>query len=170
MEFNWLTPKAAARPAGDKGWGSFAVEHIHAGETVAAFGGYVVTSATLGTLTRDRQNRSIQVDTDLYLVSGETPDSGDLLNHSCEPNCGLRGQLLLLAMRDIGPGEELTFDYAMSDASDYDEFRCLCGANTCRQVVSGSDWRDPVLRERYAGWFSPYIERRIATSSPCRQP
>ena len=38
MDYNWLTPKAQARPAGDKGWGSFAVESINAGETVAAIG------------------------------------------------------------------------------------------------------------------------------------
>jgi hypothetical protein len=65
-------------------------------------------------------------------------------------------------MRDIAPGEELSFDYAMCDASDYDEFRCLCGVAACREVVTGSDWRDPDLQEKYAGWFSPYLTRRIA--------
>jgi hypothetical protein len=29
-------------------------------------------------------------------------------------------------------------------------------------VVTGSDWRDPDLQEKYAGWFSPYLTRRIA--------
>jgi len=164
MDFNWLTPKAEARPAGNKGWGSFAVEPISEGETVAAFGGWVVPHSVLTTFSHERQSRSIQVDTDLYLVSGETPDSGDLLNHSCDPNCGLSGQLLLIAMRDIAPGEELCFDYAMCDASDYDEFRCLCGAPNCRGIVTGSDWRDPDLRLRYAGWFSPYLARRIAAT------
>ena len=64
------------------------------------------------------------MDSDLYLVSGETPEPGDMINHSCEPNCGLLGQMLLVAMRDIARGEELCFDYATCDASDYDEFRC----------------------------------------------
>lgn len=162
MDYNWLSPKAEARPIGEKGWGSFAVEPVAAGETVAAFGGWVVTGATLAGLSADRQSRSIQVDSDLYLVSDETPEAGDMLNHSCEPNCGLLGQIQLVAMRDIEAGEELSFDYAMCDASDYDEFRCLCGAPACRTVVTGSDWRDPELQERYAGWFSPYLARRIA--------
>ena len=151
-----------ARPVGEKGWGSFALEPVEGGETVAAFGGHVVTGAGLAGFSVDRQSRSIQVDADLYLVSGETPEPGDLLNHSCEPNCGLLGQMLLVAMRDITPGEELCFDYAMCDASDYDEFRCLCGQPACRGIVTGSDWRDPVLQEKYAGWFSPYLIRRIA--------
>ena len=162
MDYNWLHPKAEARPAGHKGWGSFATEPIPAGETVAAFGGWIVPRAVLESLGDDRQSRSIQVDTDLYLVSNDTPEPGDMLNHSCEPNCGLLGQTLVVAMRDIAPGEELSFDYAMCDASDYDEFRCLCGEPTCREVVTGSDWRDPILQAKYAGWFSPYLARRIA--------
>lgn len=162
MDYNWLTSKAEARPAGHKGWGSYATETIGAGETVACFGGWVVDGTRLATMSDDRQHRSIQVDADLYLVSGDMPEAGDMLNHSCEPNCGLSGSQLLVAMRDIAPGEELTFDYAMCDASDYDEFTCLCAAATCRGVVSGSDWRDPALQERYAGWFSPYLVRRIA--------
>jgi hypothetical protein len=27
--------------------------------------------------------------------------------------------------------------------------------------VTGDDWRNPTLWERYAGHFSPYLERRI---------
>lgn len=162
MDYNWLSPKAEARPAGDKGFGSFALEPIRAGETVAGFGGWVIDGAHLAELDIYRQQRSIQIDDDLYLVSGETPEPGDMLNHSCEPNCGLLGSQLLVAMRDIEPGEEICFDYAMCDASDYDEFRCECGSPTCREVVTGSDWRDPAIQAKYAGWFSAYLVRRIA--------
>ena len=163
VDFNWLTPKADAVPAGDKGWGSFAAVPISAGETVAAFGGYVVTHETLSTFSHDRQSRSIQIDEDLYLVSGETPEPGDMLNHSCEPSCGLIGSQVLVAMRDIEVGEELTFDYATCDCSDYDEFTCLCGEPTCRAIVTGQDWRRPDLHEKYDGWFSPYVARKIAS-------
>lgn len=69
---------------------------------------------------------------------------------------------MLIAMRDIEPGEELTFDYAMCDASDYDEFNCLCGMPTCRGIVTGADWRDPVLQAKYMGYHSPYLLKRIA--------
>ena len=162
MDYNWLTPKAEARPAGDKGFGSFVVEPIASGETVAGFGGWVIDGQRLAELPTYRQHRSIQVDDDLFLVSGEDPEPGDMLNHSCEPNCGLLGSQLLIALRDIEPGEELTFDYAMCDASDYDEFRCLCGLPTCREVITGSDWRKPELQVKYAGSFSSYLMRRIA--------
>ena len=84
------------------------------------------------------------------------------MNHSCEPNCGIVGSVLLVTMRDVAAGEELCFDYAMTDTDDYDEFACSCGMPMCRNVVSGADWKEPDLRDRYRGWFSTYIERMIS--------
>ena len=162
MDYNWLSPKAEARPVGAKGWGSFATTRIPAGTTVAGFGGWVVTRETLATFSEDRQGRSIQIDEDLYLVSDDTPEPGDMFNHSCEPSCGLVGATVLGSIRDIEVGDELTFDYATCDSSDYDEFQCLCGEPTCRGVVTGLDWTKPELQDKYAGWFSPYLARRIA--------
>ncbi len=49
----------------------------------------------------------------------------------------------------------------MSDGSSYDEFPCSCGASLCRGHVRGTDWMRPDLQERYAGFFSPYLARRI---------
>ena len=161
---NWLSPLAEANPAGDKGWGSYVVEPIPAGTTVASFGGYCAPRGVLDGLPEDRRNRSIQIDDDLYLVSAEMPEPGDMVNHSCEPTCGLMGASILVAMRDLEPGDELTFDYATCDGSDYDEFSCQCGSDACRGTVTGRDWMLPELQARYDGWFSPYLARRIATA------
>ena len=64
-------------------------------------------------------------------------------------------------MRRVAAGEELCFDYAMTDSDDYDEFTCLCGTSECRGIVRGSDWKLAELQARYAGWFSEYLARRI---------
>jgi hypothetical protein len=64
-------------------------------------------------------------------------------------------------MRDIKIGEEVCFDYAMSDTMAYDEFNCLCGASTCRGKVGGNDWQRPELQKRYAGFFAPHVQRKI---------
>lgn len=162
MYLNHLSPKAEARDAGAKGWGIYAVAPIPAGETVCGFGGWVVDGATLRSLPDDRRAHSIQVDDDLWMVGPEVAEPGDLVNHSCEPNLGILGNVVLKALRDIAPGEELTFDYAMSDSDPYDEFTCACGAPSCRGRVTGQDWRRSDLQQRYAGWFSAYLARRIA--------
>ena len=87
--------------------------------------------------------------------------AADWVNHSCDPNAGLVGQIVLVALRDIKVGEEICFDYATSDGSPYDEFECGCGSRLCRHHVTGDDWKLPELQKRYEGHFSPYIQRRI---------
>ncbi len=156
----YLAPKAEARMIGHLQYGVFAREPIARDELVAMWGGEIVTRENFDALPDRLRRLSIQVEEDLFMVAtSEGP--GDYVNHSCDPNCGLSGQIGLVAMRDIAPAEEITFDYAMSDGSAYDEFECHCGAPNCRHVVRGSDWRNPALWEKYAGYFSPYLARRI---------
>ena len=71
------------------------------------------------------------------------------------------GSTILVAMRDIEVGEELGFDYATCDDSNYDEFQCGCGSSICRGTVTGLDWKRSDLREKYDGWFSSYLAKRI---------
>lgn len=164
MNTQWLTQKAEARRTADHGDGAFAIEPIAAGEIVAVFGGFVATRPQLDALPEERARRSIQISEDLYLVSGERREPGDMINHSCAPNCGMRGDIVLLAMRNIAVGEELTYDYAMSDVSDYDEFRCCCGMPDCRKMIRGTDWRNPALQARYRGYFTTFVRTRIDES------
>ena len=88
-------------------------------------------------------------------------DPSNCFNHSCDPNAGMSGQIGLISLRDITEQEEITFDYAMCDDSDYDEFDCACGSPNCRGRISGHDWKRPELQKKYAGYFSPYLQRRI---------
>jgi SET domain-containing protein len=56
------------------------------------------------------------------------------LNHSCDPNCETdeeAGRIWIHSLRDIQPGEELTYDYNLYDGEDEEGF-CSCGALTCR--------------------------------------
>lgn len=158
----YLSPKLEGRLNPAKGgFGVYARKRVCAGELLVVWGGSVVDYETLVALPAIKQIRSVQVEEDRYLVSHSTNDPADYFNHSCEPNAGLAGQIALVATRDVEPGEEVCFDYAMSDASPYDEFECECGAPNCRGRITGNDWMNPELQERYAGRFSPYIQRRI---------
>ena len=124
MDYNWLTPKAQMRVTPGKGSGSFAISKISKGEIVASFGGNVIDQNGLTNYSTDRVARSLQLNNDQYLLSGDVPEAGDMINHSCEPNCGMAGTSSVQALSDIEIGEELSFDYAMSDSSQYEEFNC----------------------------------------------
>ena len=159
----YLTEKCEVRNrdvAGGKA--VFAREFIEPGEVVAVWSGRLVSADELDELSEDIRRHTVQVEEALYLASLTADEAPDYINHSCEPNSGLDGQITIIAMQAIHPGDEVTIDYAMCDGSPYDEFDCACGSSQCRGRVSGNDWRDPLLWKRYAGHFSPYLQRRIA--------
>lgn len=164
MYHNWLTPKAEMRKTPGKGSGSFALEKIMKGEIVASFGGFVVDVNELTNYSKDRVGRSLQLNDSKYLLSGSIPEPGDMLNHSCLPNCGALGTSSICALRDIESGEELTFDYAMTDSSKYDEFECACKQENCRGTITGQDWKIKSLQEKYKGFFNSYINELIKLS------
>jgi SET domain-containing protein len=147
-----------------KGSGSFAISKISKGEIVASFGGHVVYQSELANYSADQVSRSLQLNRDTYLLSGDVPEAGDMVNHSCEPNCGMAGTSSVQALSDIEVGEELSFDYAMSDSSQYDEFNCACAKDKCREKITGMDWQKKDLQTKYSNFFSAYIESLIKLS------
>lgn len=164
MVSSWISPKARKGSVSDiAGRGLHAVEPIAAGEVVAVKGGHIVTAAELDRLPEPLPNSEVQITDDLHLVALSTDEYEPVmlfLNHSCEPNVGFAGNIVLVAMRDIAVGEELVTDYALFD--DYDgQMTCTCGSLSCRGMVDGRDWQRPELQRRYRGYFSWYLQRRI---------
>jgi hypothetical protein len=159
---HYVSPKLETRIRPEKGgYGVFATQPIMPGELLVVWGGDVMTGEQLDDLAPPVRRHSIQIEDNLYLVPHQLPEPGDFINHCCDPNAGLSGQIGLVSLRKVGVGEEVCYDYAMSDASAYDEFECGCGAACCRGRVTGGDWALPELQIRYAGSFSPYLQRRI---------
>lgn len=159
---SYTNPKLELRPCPEKGgWGLFAARQLEKDELICVWGGECLTTAELDDEPPERARHGIQIEDDVYMIPLVEGDPADYINHSCNPNAWLRGQISLIARRKINPHEEICFDYATSDASDYDEFECHCGLPGCRKRITGADWRLPELHERYAGHFSPYIQQRI---------
>lgn len=164
----YASPRLEGRKGGDKGGrGVFAREHIERGDLLVVFAGAVLLGEDLSALPADQRRLVLQVDENHYLLS-QIEGWADWVNHCCDPNAGLRGQVTLVAMRDIEAGEEICYDYAMSDGSPYDGFECRCGRVGCRRRVSGDDWMLEDLWERYRGHFSPYLQARIDTLAAAR--
>ena len=167
-KLTYLSPKTIKRDSTTHGTGLFAREQIAEGETVAVKGGYVMTyeewleiEPDVGPVAR------VQVDTKLVLAPSRRDEyeaSMMHLNHSCEPNVGVDGQIVFVAIRDVSPGEELVMDYAMMDDHD-EQMQCHCGTPGCRGLVTGKDWKDPALQDRYHGYFSAYLARKISRNA-----
>jgi hypothetical protein len=163
---HFLHDGCVVAPDAHGGRGVFAARPIAAGETVSIWGGFVLTVEELLALPLDDRRYAVQVDEARYLFTpSHLADGADLINHSCAPNLGFDGPIALVALRDVAAGEELTYDYAMADATPLLDMDCGCGAERCRRRITSEDWRDPALQLAYRGRFSPHLERRIASDA-----
>jgi len=141
-----------------------AVVSIAAGEIVAVKGGHLVDRATIDALPDHIRGSGFPLADDIWLAA-LTPAEHDgvmmRVNHSCAPNVGMGGNVVLVSMRPIDAGEELAIDYAMFLGHHEFEMPCNCGAPSCRGVIRGDDWRRPELQERYRGWFAWWLQQKI---------
>ena len=145
------TSKFELRSTLEKGDGIFATQTFTAGE--------IVIVSVIKKVLDGNHSHASQIGENTYIFhDGLVPK----VNHSCNPNCGIHvnetGAHNFVAMRDIFPEEELTFDYAMRNYSiDHFNCSCSCGAENCRGSVTG--WKDlpESIRQKYAGFIAPYL-------------
>jgi SET domain-containing protein len=165
---SYISPKARkGGPSTIEGRGLVAVAPIARDEIVAIKGGHIVDTATLRSLPERLANSDVQIADGFHLVALEEAEYEPVIlfiNHSCEPNVGFAGNIVLVAMRDIDPGEELTTDYALfDDDGGGGEMECRCGTASCRGTIGGRDWQRPELQRRYGNYFSWYLLRRLGS-------
>ena len=163
-----ITSKARKdRPSEIAGHGLVAVASIAKDELVAIKGGHIVDTPTLRSLPERLRNSDVQIADGFHLVALEEDEYEPVMlfiNHSCEPNVGFAGNIVLVAMRDIAAGEELTTDYALFD--DHDEaMECRCGTPSCRGTIGGRDWQRPELQRKYGTYFSWYLLHRLTSQA-----
>jgi uncharacterized protein len=159
---NFLSAKLVVRDCADKpGRGVFAAAMVDAGELVAVWGGRIVARKIAESLPAELRRYVVQVEEAQFLAPLEPIDAAELINHCCQPTCGLSGQIALVALRRIQPGEEITFDYAATDSSEFLSFPCACAKSPCRRRVAVDDWRRADVQATNRGHFSPYLQRRI---------
>src|SRR5687768_12178398 len=106
ISYSYLSPKCQVVEAPEKGGHAVrCLEPIAAGEVIAVWGGRIVDVAGLAALAPQYREHTVQVEEGLFLASVIPDDAADYVNHSCAPNAGLSGQIVLVAMRDIASGE-----------------------------------------------------------------
>ena len=131
-----LADDVVLRPASDgTGDGVLATRAFAPGETVLV--GYL-----LGLLPGN-DSHATQIGADRWARHGGL---GSKVNHSCDPNCGVR-------LNAAG-----AFDYAMRNFTiDHFPAVCLCGTAACRGRVTG--WKDlpAATKDAYGELVAPYL-------------
>ena len=160
---SWLNPKVSVKASPIHGRGLFARERLEPGEVVVRLGGWVLTDDEFEALHLATHN-SLAIGDRLNLLLDDDDSPVVYGNHSCDANLWMVDAVTLVARRAIMPDEEVTSDYALYTADLPFALPCNCGSVACRGRVTNDDWRRRDVQQRYAGHFSPFLNRRIASS------
>ncbi len=165
MKKSYISPKIEKKESQKSGYGLFAKKDIAKNEVVIDFSqgpGRFISNQEMEELYKKHYDYGIQTGDNMFFAATDDGEleAADFLNHSCDPNCGIKNFLMIVAMRDIKSGEEITFDYAMSESSDF-SMPCACAALDCRKMITGNDWKMPKLQQKYKGYFSDYLQEKI---------
>lgn len=144
------TRRVSVRRSPIQGRGVFALRPIRKGARVIEYVGERISH-------READRRHTSEDgwsphTMLFIVDGKTVidatsrgNSARWINHSCRPNCEAvddAGRIYIEAIRDIRPGDELTYDYNLRLDEPHTPaakkaHACHCGAPRCRGTLLG---------------------------------
>jgi len=141
-------PPYEIRSSPIQGVGAFATRPIAAGTRLVEYTGERLTPAEADArypeVPGERHHTYLfAIDDDLVIDAAVGGNDARWINHSCDPNCDAvveGGHIFIEAIRDIAPGEELTYDYAYQLAERHTpaakrRYPCHCGAASCRGTI-----------------------------------
>ena len=153
-----------------EGKGAFTTVAIKKGQGICTFRGERITYEELKRRHDDGEEKvgnPLQISERTYL---DISQPYVYINHSCDPNCGMRKVGELFALKNIKKGEELTYDYSTTEWT-YERFGkykewamvCNCGAKNCRGTIGQFPSLDPELKKKYykAGALQDFILRKL---------
>ena len=133
----------------NRGWGVRTTEPIKKGDFILEYIGEVVTKSTFNhrmatEYLNDPHHYCLSLDSSKMIDGYRVANEGRFVNHSCEPNCEMQKwsvngyyRVSLFALRDIRPGEELSYDYNFDNFNSEMMQSCRCGSKNCRGVIGG---------------------------------
>ncbi|GAA95766.1 uncharacterized protein L969DRAFT_92890 [Mixia osmundae IAM 14324] len=186
LKFNQLKSrkkqlKFARSPIHD--WGLYAMEHIPARDMIIEYVGELIRQQVADKREKAYEKMGIgssylfRVDDDLVVDATKKGTYARLINHCCAPNCTARiitigghKKIVIYALTDIEPGDEITYDYHFATESDDLKIPCLCGspnkAYPAPRLISSQDWSSPLRNAVTVDAMTGQSEAKKASSSP----
>ncbi|MFH1639362.1 MAG: SET domain-containing protein-lysine N-methyltransferase [Chloroflexota bacterium] len=149
-----MTAAVIVRETLKTGKGVFAGKDYRKDEFILCFEGDVV-EGELTSFPEDLQNHLHTLGDNRWLLP-QPPWM--YLNHSCEPNAGIKNNVELVAFKDIKKGEQICFDYAMANNTAW-TMECHCGSKNCRKLIGNFNMLDEETKKRYMNYASDFIKR-----------
>lgn len=119
--------------SGIEGKGIFVSEAVKKGEKICRIEGEFIKRQIKSAKESKKFQNWIGMGHHLWLNPNKTKYR--YLNHSCDPSAAIVGRRTLVALRDLPEGEEVTFDYSLTDHDLNWKMECHCGSEQCRKVI-----------------------------------
>lgn len=134
--FCYLNPNTDIKPSPIHGLCRFATADINKDDIVFVIGGIAKKPSESGWY------KGLMIDQDLVLDLPDGSEYEAFVNHSCEPNVYIDGQIVFRALRDIKTGEYITVDYGTFMLTNNPYIKdCKCGSSKCRKQITGEDYK-----------------------------
>ncbi len=121
------------KPSKIHGKGIFAVHPVKRGGIIFKIPGVIVRREIKNAKQSLRLVNWIEIAKDTWINPNRTTVRN--FNHSCDPNAIITPRHSVKAIKDIKAGDEITFDYSLTDTDTYWKVTCTCGAKNCRKVI-----------------------------------
>lgn len=143
--------------------GIFAKDVIKKGDTIFVWEGVEKNGLSYPWYVGDRW---LQIDKYRWIAPYKS-NPGWYINHSCDPNSGIKDSIKIVAMKNIRRGEEVTFDYSTSESENGWYLVCDCGNKNCRGFIRSYEFLPTELKLKYRGFISEYLKRPLYPSVEC---
>ena len=115
--------------------GRFATKKLITDEVVCVAGGFALSKKN------SEWKTGLLIDDDFILQPPVNQGYEAFINHSCDPNIYIDGQIVFRTLREITPDEELTIDYGSFMILDRVIIKnCRCNSLSCRKKIHGADY------------------------------
>ena len=135
------------------GKGLFALKNFKKNELILSINGKTIETEKPKLFSKEIQDHWFPFDKkgkNKYYVLPNIP--WKYLNHSCNPNAGIKNNKNIVAIKSIKKGEEITFDYAMNNIDNW-KMKCKCNSKNCRGIISTYNLLDKKTKKKYKDYI-----------------
>jgi len=140
------------------GIGLFAKKYIKKGEVIALIKGKILYRIVVDKKTSSSGPNWIGIGKNKWI---NPKMYFDHINHSCNPNAGIKGSKTVVALRDIKMNEEITIDYSITEEDTLWRLpkKCQCGSKECRRIIRSIQFLPGRVFNSYLPYISKYFQR-----------
>ena len=141
------------KESGVDGFGIFAKKNIEKHQAIAVIKGELVNHLVVNKKTSAVGQNWIGVGKNKWI----NPTIFAHINHSCDPNAGIKGSRTIAALKNIKKGGEIFIDYSITEEDTLWRLnkKCQCGSKKCRKVIKSIQF----LPKKVFGSYLPYIPK-----------